>query len=49
MCDVVSKDTEVILNTLKKLRDEIDSAIETLEIMSDESLMEGIRKAEKDF
>ena len=49
MCDVVSKDAEVILDTLKKLRDELDSAIETLEIMRDEDLMEGIRKAEKDY
>jgi len=31
------------------LKNEMESIIETLEIMSDRELMEGIRRAEKDF
>ncbi|RLI74892.1 hypothetical protein DRP05_15590 [Archaeoglobales archaeon] len=38
-----------ILQELKDLRDKLDSIIETLEIMSDEELVESIKKAEKDI
>jgi len=31
------------------LRNEMESIIETLEIMSDKELMDGIRRAERDF
>lgn len=35
-----------ILEDLKELRDRLDSLIETLEIMSDEELMESLRRSE---
>ena len=39
----ISKD---VLRDLKELRDKLDSLIETLEIMSDEELMESLKKSE---
>jgi len=36
-----------ILEDLKELRDRLDSLIETLEIMSDEELMESIKRAKE--
>jgi len=38
-----------ILKDLIEIREKIDSLIETLEIMSDEELMESIRRAEEDI
>jgi uncharacterized protein YjgD (DUF1641 family) len=38
-----------ILKDLIEIRERIDSLIETLEIMSDEELMESIRRAEEDI
>lgn len=35
-----------ILEDLKELRDKLDSLIETLEIMSDEELMESLKRSE---
>ena len=35
-----------ILEDLKELRDRLDSLIETLEIMSDEELMESLKRSE---
>jgi len=37
-----------ILKDLIEIREKIDSLIETLEIMSDDELMESIRRAEED-
>lgn len=47
--EMLTGEIEVLLDTLKRLRDEIDSVIETLEILMDKDLMEGIKKAEEDF
>ena len=41
--------TENVLGDLIKVREIIDSLIETLDVMSDEELMESIRKAEEDI
>ena len=37
-----------ILNDLVEIREKVDALIETLEILSDEELMESIRRAEED-
>ena len=38
-----------ILKELVEIREKIDSLIETIEVMSDEELMESIRRAEEDI
>jgi len=38
-----------VYRDMVKLREEMDAIIETLEIMSDEELMEGIRRSEEDL
>lgn len=38
-----------ILKELIEIRERIDSLIETIEVMSDEELMESIRRAEQDI
>ncbi len=38
-----------ILKELIEIRERIDSLIETIEVMSDEELMESIRRAEEDI
>jgi hypothetical protein len=40
--------TPAVYRDMVKLREELDSIIETLEIMSDEELMEGIRRSKED-
>jgi predicted CopG family antitoxin len=35
-------------NNLKKLKEELESIIETIEIMNDEALMEGIKRSKDD-
>ena len=37
-----------ILNDLVEIREKVDALIETLEILSDEELVESIRRAEED-
>ncbi len=46
---MVAEEIEVLLDTLKKLRDELDSAIETLETLMDKNIIEGIKKAKEEF
>jgi hypothetical protein len=36
-------------NNLKKLKDELEALIETIEILNDEKLMKGIRSSRKDL
>ena len=43
---MVAEEIEVLLDTLKKLRDELVSAIESLETLMDKNIIEGIKKAE---
>jgi len=38
-----------VYRDMVKLREEMDAIIETLEIMSDEELMEGIRRSKEDL
>lgn len=38
-----------VYRDMVKLREEMDAIIETLEIMGDEELMEGIRRSEEDL
>jgi len=38
-----------VYRDMVKLREEMDAIIETLEIMNDEELMEGIRRSEEDL
>ena len=42
---IISPET---FNAMVKLRDEFDSIIETIEIMNDKELMEGIKRSEED-
>jgi len=35
-------------NNLKKLKDELEALIETIEILNDEKLMKGIKRSRKD-
>jgi hypothetical protein len=35
-------------NTLVKLKEELEEVIETIEIMNDEELMEGLKRSKKD-
>ncbi|MCD6222945.1 MAG: hypothetical protein J7K12_04610 [Thermoplasmata archaeon] len=42
---IVSKD---VFNALVKIREELDQIIESIEIMNDKKLMEGIDRAMKD-
>jgi hypothetical protein len=35
-------------NNLKKLKDELEALIETIEIMNDDTLMKGIKRSRKD-
>ncbi|SNQ62615.1 hypothetical protein [Candidatus Methanoperedens nitratireducens] len=52
MPETLSKNKIVIsydaLNNLKKLKEELESIIETIEIMNDETLMAGIKKSKDD-
>jgi len=36
-------------NNLKKLKDELEALIETIEIMNDETLMKGIKRSRNDL
>ncbi|HDN68174.1 MAG: hypothetical protein ACXQT6_02500 [Candidatus Methanospirareceae archaeon] len=38
-----------VFNTLVKLREELEDVIETIEIMNDRELMEGLERSKKDF
>ncbi len=40
--------TRSIIDELEEMKEKIESLIETLEIMSDDELMESIKEAEKD-
>lgn len=42
---VISSDA---FNNLKKLKDDLEAIIETIEIMNDEMLMEGIKRSRND-
>lgn len=37
-----------VFNTLVKLKEELEEVIETIEIMNDKELMEGLRRSRKD-
>ncbi len=37
-----------VFNTLVKLKEELEEVIETIEIMNDKELMEGLRRSKKD-